>query len=122
MSSPKLSSRRLALLSGFALLGVVGVASVCSAESPWRRRVQPPSPPPYRISLEAPGGGELPTFRQAGQSYVLGEPGERYNVRVTNPTGERVEVVVTVDGRDAVSGQVGDYVSQRGYLIEPWGT
>jgi hypothetical protein len=43
-------------------------------------------------------------------------------VRVSNPTSERVEVVVTVDGRDAVSGQVGDYVRQRGYLIEPWGS
>ena len=29
---------------------------------------------------------------------------------------------MSVDGRDAVSGQPGDYVSQRGYLIEPWGT
>lgn len=122
MPSPKLTSRRLALLSGFALLGVVGVASVCSAESPWRRRVVPPSPPPYRVSLETSGGGELPTFRHSGLSYVLGEPGDRYNVRVSNPTSERVEVVVTVDGRDAVSGQVGDYVSQRGYLIEPWGS
>jgi hypothetical protein len=74
------------------------------------------------VSLESPAGGELPTFRQDGQTYVLGEPGERYNIRVSNPTSERVEVVVTVDGRDAVSGRVGDYVSQRGYLIEPWGS
>jgi hypothetical protein len=74
------------------------------------------------VSLEALDGSALPTFRQAGARYVLGEPGARYNVRVSNPTSERVEVVVTVDGRDAVSGQVGDYVSQRGYLVEPWGS
>jgi hypothetical protein len=122
MSSPKVSSRRLALLSGFGLLAVVGAASVCNAESPWRRRVVPAPPPPYRVSLEALGGSALPTFRQAGAGYVLGEPGARYNVRVTNPTSERVEVVVTVDGRDAVSGQAGDYVRQRGYLVEPWGS
>jgi hypothetical protein len=122
MSSSKLSSRRLALLSGFALLGVVGVASVCSAESPWRRRIAPSPPPPYEVALEAVDGGPLPTFRQGGLRYVLGEPGTRYNVRVSNPTSERVEVVVTVDGRDAVSGQPGDYVTQRGYLIEPWGS
>jgi len=95
---------------------------VCGAESPWGRRFVPPAPPPYRVSLEGAGGAELPTFRQDGQTFVLGEPGDRYNVRVANPTGERVEVVVTVDGRDAISGQVGDYVSQRGYLIEPWGS
>jgi hypothetical protein len=122
MPSPKLSSRRLALLSGFALLGVVGAASVCNAESPWRRRFVPAPPPPYQVSLESPDGGSLPTFRHGGVRYVLGEPGARYHVRVSNPTGERVEVVVTVDGRDAVSGQPGDYVSQRGYLIEPWGS
>jgi hypothetical protein len=122
MSSPKVSSRRLALLSGFALLGVIGAASVCSAESPWRRRIVPAPPPPYRVELEALDGSPLPTFRQSGRSFVLGEPGVRYNVRVSNPTGERVEVVLTVDGRDAVSGQPGDYVSQRGYLIEPWGS
>lgn len=122
MSSPPLSSRRLALISGFAFLAVLGGASICDAESPWRRRLPRPAPPPYRVVLEGLDGAALPTFRQAGTTYVLGEPGERYNVRVENPTAERVEVVLTVDGRDAISGEVGDYVSQRGYLIEPWGT
>ena len=122
MTTPKLTTRRLALLSGFALLGVFGAASVCSAESPWRRRIAPPAPPPYRVSIEDLDGTPLPTFRQDGATFVLGEPGERYNIRVYNPTGERIEAVVTVDGRDAISGDVGDYVTQRGYLIEAWGS
>ena len=122
MTTPKLSTRRLALISGFALVAVVGAASVCGAESPWRRRHTSPPPPPYRVTLEDLDGTALPTFRDQGATYVLGEPGERYNIRVYNPTGERIEAVVTVDGRDAVSGDVGDYVSQRGYLIEPWGS
>jgi len=126
MSLPKLSTRRLALLSGLSLFAVLGVASVCDAESPWRRRVAspvpPPAPPPYTATLEDPSGSPLPTFRQAGTTFVLGESGERYNIRVFNPTGERVEAVVTVDGRDAISGEVGDYVTARGYLIEPWGS
>lgn len=116
-----LSNRRLALLSGFALLAVLGAASVCNAESPWRRRPAAPVVP-YRVSLEAPDGSPLPTFQHAGTAFVLGEAGERYNVRVENPSAERVEAVITVDGRDAVSGALGDYVSQRGYLIEPWGS
>ncbi|RYZ05985.1 MAG: hypothetical protein EOO73_17720 [Myxococcales bacterium] len=120
MTSLPLSNRRLALLSGFALLAVLGAASVCNAETPWRRRSSPPPVPAYRVGLEALDGSVLPTFRHGGSSYVLGEPGERYNVRVYNPTSERVEAVVTIDGRDAVSGEVGDYVAQRGYLIEPW--
>ena len=61
-------------------------------------------------------------FQHAGTTFVLGEPGERYAIRVENPTAQRVEAVVSVDGRDAISGEPGDYVSQRGYLIEPWGT
>jgi hypothetical protein len=122
MTSPKLSSRRLALTSGFAFLALLGGVSVCDAQSPWRRRVAPPAPPPYGVSLVGLDGAVLPTFVQAGTTYVLGEPGERYNIRVQNPTAERIEVVVTVDGRDAISGDVGDYVARRGYLIEPWGS
>jgi hypothetical protein len=109
-------------MSGFAFLAVVGGVSVCDAQSPWRRRVGRPPPTPYRVSLEGLDGAVLPTFVQAGATYVLGEPGDRYNIRVQNPTAERIEVVVTVDGRDAISGEVGDYVAQRGYLIEPWGS
>jgi hypothetical protein len=109
-------------MSGFAFLAVVGGVSVCDAQSPWRRRVAPAAPPPYRVSLEDLDGSVLPTFQHAGATYVLGEPGDRYNIRVQNPTAERIEVVVTVDGRDAISGSVGDYVAQRGYLIEPWGS
>jgi hypothetical protein len=95
MMTPKLSTRRLALLSGFALLSLIGAATVCSAESPWRRRVAPPAPPPYRVSLVDLDGSPLPTFHQAGTTYVLGEPGDRYDIRVHNPTGERIEVVVS---------------------------
>src|SRR5687768_5357178 len=75
MPTSQLTSRRLALLSGFALLGVLGAVSVCNAESPWRRRVAPSAPPPYRVwrvSLEDQDGAALPTFRQAGQRFVLG--------------------------------------------------
>lgn len=122
MSSRTLSTRRLALLSGFALLSVLGAASVCNAESPWRRRVVQAPLPPYRVSLEMPDGSPLPTFQQGGSTFVLGEPGEPYRIRVSNPSPQRVEAVVTVDGRDTISGALGDYVAQRGYLIEPWGS
>ncbi|MGC4091663.1 MAG: hypothetical protein QM756_28035 [Polyangiaceae bacterium] len=50
---------------------------------------------------------------------MLGRAGERYAVRVENPTSDRIEVVVSVDGRDAVSGRVADYRRQRGYVIAP---
>ena len=75
----------------------------------------------YRVSVQDESGRELPTFQHEGQAFVLGSYGARYNIRVENQTGRRVEAVVTVDGRDVVSGRVGDYVGERGYIIDPYG-
>jgi hypothetical protein len=75
----------------------------------------------YRVTVQDESGRELPTFQHEGQSFVLGSYGDRYNIRVENQTGRRVEAVVTVDGRDVVSGRVGDYVGERGYIIDPYG-
>jgi hypothetical protein len=77
------------------------------------------APPPYSFTIEDESGNALPTFRQGGRTYLLGESGERYNIRVYNPTAQRVEAVVSVDGRDAISGDPGDYVNSRGYVIAP---
>ena len=74
------------------------------------------------VTLESPSGGSLPTYYHGGSVYVAGQLGERYNIRVQNHSGERVETVVTVDGRDVVSGQLGNYKSQRGYVLEPYGS
>ncbi len=76
---------------------------------------------PYVVTLEDPSGRELRTFHHRGETFILGNYGERYNIRVRNRTGRRVEAVVTVDGRDVISGAVGDFVNARGYLIDPYG-
>ena len=74
----------------------------------------------YVVTLEDESGRELPTFHHAGQTFVLGSYGDRYNIRVRNQTGQRIEAVVTVDGRDVVSGKVGDFVGERGYLVNAY--
>jgi hypothetical protein len=74
----------------------------------------------YILHVEDESGRELPTFHHGGQTFVLGHYGERYDVRVENRTGGRIEAVVTVDGRDVISGTVGDYVNARGYLINAY--
>ncbi len=76
----------------------------------------------YTITLENTWGGSLPHYHYKGKVYVLGSYGDRYNIRVRNHTNRRVEAVISVDGRDAVSGKVGDYVEQRGYIIKPYGS
>lgn len=67
-------------------------------------------------------GRTLPTYNHGGYTYVEGQRGQRYSIKVFNHTGERVEAVVTVDGRDVVSGSEGNYNSQRGYVIQPYGS
>lgn len=73
------------------------------------------------VSLEDESGRELRVYHHKGKTYALGTYGERYNIRVRNQTGRRVEAVVTVDGRDVISGRQGGY-GERGYLIEAYGT
>jgi hypothetical protein len=66
-------------------------------------------------------GAPLPTYEHAGRRYVLGVIGQRYLLRVRNGTGERIEVVASVDGRDVVDGQSASW-NKRGYIVDPYGT
>jgi hypothetical protein len=77
---------------------------------------------PYTIDVEDEFGSPLRTFEQGGETYVLGSYGQRYAIVLHNRTGRRVEAVVSVDGRDVVSGRVGDYVRERGYVLGPYAT
>ncbi|MFS8137739.1 MAG: hypothetical protein ACMG50_06390 [Thermomonas sp.] len=66
-------------------------------------------------------GQTLQEYGYRGQDWIAGVPGHRYSVRLTNTTGERVLVVLSVDGVNAVSGQTASG-SQAGYVLEPWET
>jgi hypothetical protein len=63
-------------------------------------------------------GAPLPSVHAGGRTYVVGENGQRYVIDVRNPTGNRVEVVATVDGLDVLDGRPGSY-AKRGYLLAP---
>ncbi|MCP4605725.1 MAG: hypothetical protein GY847_35260 [Proteobacteria bacterium] len=84
-----------------------------------RRSVSPSGE--FSFQLES-HGRVLSTYNYRGRTYVEGRWGKHYQIRVFNHTRQRVEAVVTVDGRDAVSGQIGDYRNQRGYVIDPYGS
>ncbi len=117
MSSIKL--RRYSLL--VALLGVVALVASQDALAQSPRRWWHPRPS-FSVTLVDANGGALRAFQHMGQTFVLGDPGVRYGIRVTNPTSKRVEAVISVDGRDAVSGRVADFVHHRGYVIQPFGS
>src|SRR5580692_3598831 len=63
-----------------------------------------PAPGP-RVEVVDEGSRRLATFTQGGRTYVLGEQGQRYQLHIVNPTGSRIEAVVSVDGLDAVDGK-----------------
>jgi hypothetical protein len=61
-----------------------------------------------------------PTFFQGGRRFLLGAVGERYVVRISNPTAGRVEAVVSIDGLDAIDGRPASF-AKRGYIVPPYG-
>lgn len=106
------------VLVGLAGLAVLLVGASGNAEPPYSR----PWSPPYGVSLEDENGSALRAFRHDGETFVHGYMGERYRVRIANHSDERVEAVLSIDGRDAVSGRVGDYGDQRGYIVPAHGS
>lgn len=64
-------------------------------------------------------GLPLATYVHRGSTYVIGNPGEPYGLRLTNRSGERVLAVLSVDGINVISGQ-GAAHSQSGYVLDPW--
>ena len=79
-----------------------------------------PAPPLVALQLvDRDAAQALPEYRHRGQAWVAGTPGHRYAVRLTNTTGERVLVVLSVDGVNAVSGETAA-PSQAGYVLGPW--
>jgi hypothetical protein len=75
---------------------------------------------PYDVQVVREDGENAPTYALKDRYYVQGNAGERYTIRVTNPTARRVEAVVSVDGLDVVDGDAGD-LRKRGYIVPPYG-
>ncbi len=75
---------------------------------------------PYDVQVIRQSGDTLPTYAHKDRFYVQGNAGERYIIRVTNPTPNRVEAVVTVDGLDVIDGEPGD-LRKRGYVVPAYG-
>ena len=112
---------RNAMTCLFGIGSILLVADSCAA-SPF---------PGARPLRDRAGGYELTvlvdgvparTYMHDGETYVLGQLGSHYTLRISNHTGRRIEAVVSVDGRDAIDGQPADWRSKRGYLVPAWGS
>jgi hypothetical protein len=69
-------------------------------------------------------GSETPLYRAvdgSGRYYLEARRGARYAFRLTNRTGERLAVLMTVDGLNVISGER-QAVDQRGrmYVLDPY--
>lgn len=73
------------------------------------------------VSITDDDGDPLPALHANGRDYVIGDRGDRYQIRVKNRTAGRFEIVTSVDGLDVLDGQEGSF-DKRGYLVSPWST
>jgi len=63
-------------------------------------------------------GGVLPLHYHEGRYYVVGKPGNEYQINVRNNQPGEILAVVSVDGVNAVSGETANW-SQTGYVLTP---
>jgi hypothetical protein len=73
------------------------------------------------VRLLDANGRPLEGFNSGGNTYIVGEHGQRYTIELRNNTGVRFEAVTTVDGLDVINGRSGSFAN-RGYIVNPWST
>ena len=101
----------LALLLGLLTSGG-GISCTTAYAQQWPPSYERPiEPMQFRwldVALVDDVGRSFEYTRHRGRYYVAGEEEQSYSIELHNRTPTRVEVVVTVDGRDVVSGALGD--------------
>ena len=63
-------------------------------------------------------GRTLPVHYRDGLRYVVGRPGNEYQISIHNRTGEDILAVVSVDGVNAITGDTA-HRNQSGYVLYP---
>ena len=83
---------------------------------------------PVSVEIIGPDGRvfrEIPVNARDGalRSYLQAEKGVRYEVRVRNVTGERLGLVIAVDGRNIINGKKSDLArTEPMYVLDAWST
>ena len=96
------------------------IITACSANTdarPWQGGVSARTGA-YQLEVTDQWGSALRSYHHQGRTWVLGDAGQRYRIKVHNHSDRRIEAVISVDGRDAVDGRPG-HTSKRGYVIDP---
>lgn len=115
-----MAAKRASLLLLGALLG--GCATTSGDYAPAYDAGGAIAASPVSLAIESTSGEALATYALGDALFVEGREGQGYALRLTNDTPNRYEAVVTVDGRDVVSGEPGAPAKQRGYILGPYET
>jgi len=105
--------------TGLLLALAVVMAAPAAAHDRWR-----PAGPGALVSVSVEVDGRtadlFPAVDGSGRHYLEAKRGASYAVTLRNRTGERVGVVLTVDGLNAISGTL-EGGGGRMYVLDPWG-
>lgn len=81
------------------------------------------------VIVETTQGQRLNGAFHNGHLYVAGEPNQSYQIRLKNRTSGRVECILTVDGKNVLSGKLGSWDDSsivlkpyQGVIIKGWQT
>lgn len=116
-----------ALFSAALFAGACGAAYADRVAAPAPRPLVPIAVAPdavrspYAVEIVGDGGDVMDTFFHKSRYYVRGAANRAYAIRITNPTAQRVEAVISVDGLDVIDGENGD-THKRGYIVPPYGS
>lgn len=115
----------------FVLTAILAISACANTNSNENIAVYPSLPTisrpslPVEVSVRSDASGSLPEFPVSGdtrhyRAYLQASNNDRYRIRVRNNTGQRVGVVIAVDGRNIISGQK-SYLqnSERMYILNP---
>lgn len=61
----------------------------------------------------------LPVYVHEGRHYVVGRPGNEYEIRLRNRQRGDILSVISVDGVDVITGDTADW-RHSGYVLGPW--
>ena len=64
-------------------------------------------------------GRRASVYWHEGRAYVVGKPGNEYQVTLRNRVREDILAVVSVDGVNVITGETAD-PAQSGYVLSPW--
>jgi len=106
------------LFHALAVSGVCQLAAVVQAHAPSQVAVE-------IIGADGQTFREFPldTRGDALRSYLQAEKGARYEVRVRNTSGQRLGLVIAVDGRNIITGRKSELARDEPmYVLEAWDT